>query len=81
MIAAYYTTDLYCRHAPQSDTPIVPPDTYDERHRNGPIQFTGETFGETKRKARQCGWRFDRDGDVTCQICVKHGPGYLRVRP
>jgi hypothetical protein len=82
-----YVLHLYCRYAPESDEAIAPPNPetssgfeYDARHNNGPAEFTGNTLGSTRRSARRCGWRFNRDGEVTCPTCVKHGPGYKTVQ-
>jgi hypothetical protein len=86
MIAGCYVLHLYCRFAPESPEALAPPDktqlsgrAYDSRHNNGALEFSGETLAETRRHARAAGWRFGRDGEVTCPTCLKHGPGYEQI--
>ena len=70
MIAGCYSLDLYCRH----QTSVC-----DETHRlDGhlnymayPAQYTGPTEGDCKKQARQHGWVFNKDRDVTCRLCIK----------
>lgn len=68
MIVGCYSMDLYCRN--------------DFRHADGvrPAQFTGRTFAACKRDAIGAGWRFHRDGDVTCPRCIRT-PIAMQLRP
>jgi hypothetical protein len=79
MINGCYVLHLYCRFAPESDQSLVPPtkdnDGFDARHYGGPREFIGETGPQARRAARRAGWKFGRDGDVTCPKCLKNGPG------
>ncbi len=86
MIAGAYVLHLYCRFAPQSEQAIAKPGVgdqppeYDARHRHSPYEpVSAQTFAQAKREARGDGWVFGRDGDVTCPVCVKHGPGIERI--
>lgn len=87
MIAGAYVMHLYCRYAPQSDEAIAKPGEgdqppeYDSRHnREDPYEpHPANTFAEAKRIARRAGWVFGIDGDVTCPVCAKHGPGIERI--
>lgn len=82
MIAGGYVLHLYCRYASQSEQSIAPAaDTlsgraFDARHYGGPAEFSAETGADARRMARRRGWRFGRDGDVTCPLCLKYGPGH-----
>lgn len=79
MIAGAYIMHLYCRFAPESEEALAKPDEHDARHREGAAEFgEQQTEAAARRHARKRGWVFGRDGDVTCPICVKHGPGITR---
>jgi len=62
-----YTMDLYCRYS-EVDT-----DKIDTVHslREFPHEFYGETRGVCAKEARERGWVFNRDGNVTCPKCAK----------
>ncbi len=65
MEAGCYTLDLYC------DTPDNDPDPGKRIHPFlwFPRQFINEYGSECRRKARETGWVFHRDGTLTCPIC------------
>lgn len=76
MIAGAYSMHLYCRFAQSGDQAIAKPHEYDARHADEPFEPNNvQTAAQARRVARRKGWRFDKDGDVTCPACVKHGPG------
>jgi hypothetical protein len=68
MIVSGHSMDLYCRKSGYStnDEPKV-------GHPVGylPHHFVGNSFADCKRQARLVGWKFHRDGDVTCPLCQK----------
>lgn len=70
MIAGCYALDLYCRHqeAKFDNTHKLPGNL---QWMSFPAQFTGQTEGECKKQARQRGWVFNKDGEVTCPKCAK----------
>lgn len=87
-IAASFVMHLYCRYAPESEqsltkpTPFDQPSDFDARHRECPYEpFGVMTFGQAKRAAQRMGWVFGRDGDVTCPVCVRFGPGTEHPTP
>lgn len=61
MIVGCYTMDLYCDASDHKSVAT----------RRGGWQYTGETAGECKRKAKADGWKFHRDGEVSCPECAK----------
>jgi hypothetical protein len=80
MIAGCYVLHLYCRFAPESPQAIAKTGTFDARHYGTWFESSDvDTRAQANRQARRRGWRFGRDGDVTCPICVKHGPGIETV--
>lgn len=53
-----YSMHLYCRHK-------------DRAHpwRYLPHEFIAQTRGQCVRSARKRGWKFHRDGEVSCPLC------------
>lgn len=66
-----YTMDLYCDYVVWSgeygDLPDLPHD-YTEM-KNLPSQFYAQTRGGCMKQARKCGWKFKRDGTISCILC------------
>jgi len=71
MIASGYTMDLYCRHThlPQASRWDGPTPKGHHEYDEFPHQILGETFAGCKRHAAAQGWKFHRDGDVSCPRC------------
>lgn len=62
MIAACYSLDLYCEN--HGADPAVHGYAY------APHTFTGETWGECAKQARNLGWRISRDRQKCwCPTC------------
>ena len=78
-IAACYSMDLYCDNlkGPDPLTVAETPDDGVHSFNEFPHQFTGETFAECARQARELGWVFKRDRmTVLCPKCSgKKKPG------
>lgn len=69
MIVGGYVLHLYCRYLAEEG--------YDRHSTGQPGQMReigAKNRAAALREARRLGWRFNRD-DVTCPVCVKHGPG------
>ena len=63
-----YSLDLYCRFT--GDRPKgSSADARGHMYNEFPHTFTGEPRGECARQARNRGWTFQRDGEVTCPRC------------
>jgi hypothetical protein len=70
MITGGYTLDLYCRNGSVHEKETCKaPQTF--KWAQSFSQYTGETYGEAKRQAQEDGWRFHRDGEVSCPWCAK----------
>ena len=54
-----YVLDLYC----DCENPC------EHTHNEFPHQFTGATGGYAREQARDIGWRFHRDGTLSCPKC------------
>jgi hypothetical protein len=69
VIVGGYSLHLYCRYDASSTGRDA--GTVQHPYDYFPHQYAGKTEADCMTQARQDGWVFNRDHDVTCPLCAR----------